>query len=146
MANDFLENLKKAVDNGEFNSEAAKKIIEVDKNADDAKGLFLTEEEKEQVKKLHADSGVTEEAVVEANVNYEIEMAVMKRKDEINRLLVTLIEIEDMVKMSVEDMFLHINELNSKFEKEFKNEDPLYADLSQKMQEITLKYGNIINH
>ena len=29
MASSFLENLKKSVDTGEFNSEAAKKIIEV---------------------------------------------------------------------------------------------------------------------
>ena len=31
----FLEKLKKAVDTGEFNSEAAKKIIEIDKLADE---------------------------------------------------------------------------------------------------------------
>ena len=36
MASSFLENLKKSVDTGEFNSEAAKKIIEVDKLADNA--------------------------------------------------------------------------------------------------------------
>ena len=44
--NPYLESLKKAVETGDFNSEAAKKIIQIDKNADNAKGLSLTEEEK----------------------------------------------------------------------------------------------------
>jgi len=138
-----LEDLKKAVDTGEFNSEAAKKINEIDELADEKKnpeGRLVERLEKAGVKTA------IEESAVEANVNYEIEMAEVKRRDEVNKLLATLIEIEEMVKLSIGDMFSHVNELNSTFEKEFKDEDPVFADLSKKMQEITLKYGNIINH
>ena len=42
----FLDDLKNSVETGAFNSEAAKKIIDISKNADYAKGLLLTEEEK----------------------------------------------------------------------------------------------------
>jgi hypothetical protein len=139
----FLDDLKKAVDDGEFNSEAAKKINKIDELADEKtnpEGRLNERLEKAGVK------NTTEEAVVEANVNYEIEMAEMKRKDEINRLLATLIEIEDMVKLSIGDMFSHINELDSKFKNEFENKDPLFGDLSQKVEEIKSKYNNIINH
>ena len=39
MGNDFLKNLKDAVDSGEFNSEAAKKIIEIDTNANNVENV-----------------------------------------------------------------------------------------------------------
>jgi hypothetical protein len=140
----FLDNLKKAVDNGEFNSEAAKKINEIERNADKAKGLFLSEEDKEMLKKLKTPPVVTEEEVLAANNNYVNEMTVVTRKDEINKLLVTLIEIEDMVKMSIDDMFSHVKELEDKFATEFEGEDPVFGDLHQKIEDIKLKYSNFI--
>lgn len=48
----FLDDLKKAVDTGEFNSEAAKKVIEIDKNADIAKTQPIPEEAFDKVKEL----------------------------------------------------------------------------------------------
>jgi hypothetical protein len=140
----FLDDLKKAVDNGDFNSEAAKKINEIEKNADNAKGLFLSDEEKEMLEKLKTPPAITEEEVKTANTNYENEMAVVERKDTINKLLVTLIEIEDMVKMSIDDMFSHIKELEDKFATEFEGEDPIFGDLYQKIEDIKLKYSNFI--
>jgi hypothetical protein len=60
--------------------------------------------------------------------------------------LKTLVEIEEMVKASIEDMSSFIDELESRFEKELDNEDPIFADLSQKIDEISSKYSSIINN
>jgi GTP-binding protein LepA len=67
-----------------------------------------------------------------------------KKQDKINGLIVTLIEIEDMVKLSVDDMFSHIKELENKFEKE--KEDPIVNDLFQKIEEIKSKYSIFVNN
>jgi len=149
---DFLENLKKAADEGEFNSEAAKKILEINELADaKLKGKNVVEElekiqeslEKRQGEELVAP--VSEEKVLEANTEYEKKMAQLKKLDAVNAQLAILIEIEDMVKLSIEDMFGFTDELEAKFEKEFETEDPMFGDLSQKIEELKSKYKSIIN-
>ena len=119
--NPYLENLKKAVETGDFNSEAAKKIIQIDKNADNAKGLSLTEEEKAELAKRRLDGTlkentvVTEEEVLKLNSEYEKKMADIKKQDAVNQQLATLIEIEDMVKADINDMLSFVTELENKF-------------------------------
>jgi len=148
---DFLENLKKAADEGEFNSEAAKKILEINELADKKIGeatpadLERIQEslEKRQGEELVAP--VSEEKVLEVNTEYEKKMAQLKKLDAVNAQLAILIEIEDMVKLSIEDMFGFTDELEAKFEKEFETEDPMFGDLSQKIEEIKSKFKSIIN-
>ena len=148
---DFLENLKKAADEGEFNSEAAKKILEINELADKKIGeatpadLERIQEslEKRQGEELVAP--VSEEKVLEVNTEYEKKMAQLKKLDAVNAQLAILIEIEDMVKLSIEDMFGFTDELEAKFEKEFETEDPMFGDLSQKIEELKSKYKSIIN-
>jgi hypothetical protein len=149
--NPFLENLKKSVETGEFNSEAAKKIIEIDKNADNAKGLILTEEEKNELAKKRLGTVlegavVTEEEVLKLNSEYDKKMAEVKKQDAVNKQLATLIEIEDMVKLSVDDMVSFIKELEDKFKKEFDENDPIFEKLKTKIIETKLKYISFINY
>ena len=150
--NDFLNNLKKAADNGEFNSDAAKKINEISELAD----VKLTgntetniEKLKESLKKRVTDTNkinaVTEEEALELNSEYEKKMEKIKKQDAVNTQLATLIEIEDMVKASILDMFSFTDELENKFEKEFKIKDSMFNDLYLKIKEIELKYKSIIN-
>ena len=149
--NPYLENLKKAVETGDFNSEAAKKIIQIDKNADNAKGLSLTEEEKAELAKRRLDGTlkentvVTEEEVLKLNSEYEKEMAKIKKEDTVNLQLATLTDIEDMVTASVNDMVSFIKELEDKFKKEFDENDPIFEKLKTKTLEIKLKYISFIN-
>jgi hypothetical protein len=149
--NPYLENLKKAVDTGDFNSEAAKKIIQIDKNADNAKGLSLTEEEKAELAKKRLDGTlkentvVTEEEVLKLNSEYEKKMAEIKKQDTVNLQLATLTDIEDMVTASVNDMVSFIKELEDKFKKEFDENDPIFEKLKTKTLEIKLKYVSFIN-
>jgi len=149
---EFLDNLKKAADDGIFNSEAAKKILAVNELADVKLGNGSPEDLeklKENLEKRIGESGVTksvtEEEVIEINSEYEKKMEAIKKQDAVNAQLAILIEIEDMVKASVEDMFSFTEELEAKFEKEFKDEDPIFGDLSVKIEEINLKYKTIIN-
>ena len=155
MTSSFLENLKKSVDNGEFNSEAAKKIIEIDKLADEKKNaLDLVQD---RLEKSGYAKSVTEEEVTALNSQYEIEMEAIKKKDEENKKIAemhniadnslrTLLEIEDMVKASIIDMFSYVDELNSEFGNEFKNENLIFGELSQKLKQIQSKYSSIINN
>ena len=150
---DFLENLKKAADNGEFNSEAAKKILEVHDLADaKLKGKDVVSELeniKESLVKRQEELVVepmTEEQILEVNSEYEKKMAQLKKLDAVNAQLATLIEIEDMVKASVEDMFSFTDELEGKFEKELEAEDPMFGDLSLKIEEIKSKYKSLIDN
>lgn len=153
---EFLENLKKAADSGEFNSEAAKKILEVSELADaKLKGKDVAtelekikeslkkraeEDNSEEVKEIKETKPFSEEEVLELNSQYEKQMAAIKKRDAVNAQLATLMEIEDMVKASVEDMFNFTKELEAKFEKEFETEDPIFGDLYLKIEELKNKY------
>lgn len=148
---EFLENLKKSVETGEFNSEAAKKIIEIDKLAEEKiKSLTksgqniedsdLTKAVEDRVK--DNVKTVSEEEALELNSQYEKKMEEIKKVDAANQQLATIIDIEDMVKLSIGDMMTFVAELESKFDKT----EPIYKDLLAKLEEIKTKYNSIINN
>jgi hypothetical protein len=164
----FLENLKKAVDTGEFNSEAAKKIIEIDKLADEKLSTMtksgevlddskLAESITDRVK-LGGVKTVSEEEALALNSEYEKKMEDIKKQDAenkriaevmnvVDKQLATLEEIEEMVNANIKDMLSFTNELKEKFGKEFEAKDPLFADLLAKVNQINMKYNNsIINN
>jgi len=139
----FLENLKNDLEKGDFNSEAAKKINEIDELAgtkDNAGNLLEKRLDAAGVKT------VTEEEITSVNSDYEKKMEEIKKQDVVNKQLATLIEVEDMVKASVEDMLLYLDELEENFEKQFEEEDPMFGELSQKIEQIRSKYNSIINN
>jgi len=148
----FLENLKKSVETGEFNSEAAKKIIEIDKLAEEKiKSLTKTGqsiEDSDLAKSVDdriKEAGVkiiSEEEALELNSQYEKKMEEIKKQDAANQQLATIIDIEDMVKLSIGDMMTFVAELESKFDKA----EPIYKDLLAKLEEIKTKYNYIINN
>mgnify|MGYP001561921865 CR=1 FL=1 len=164
---DFLKKLKKAVDTGEFNSEAAKKIIEVDKLADEK--LITMTKPNESINdsnlsksindrlKMAGIKTVSEEEALTLNSEYEKQMEEIKKRDEenkriaeltnlVDKQLETLIEIEDMVKASIQDMLVFAKELNEKFGKEFEAKNPIFANLLEKINQINMKYNNSINN
>lgn len=149
----FLDDLKKAADEGEFNSDVAKKINEINELAD--KKVVVSDEGKTYVETPTLDKindevkknvePISEEKVLELNSEYEKKMEAIKKQDAVNAQLATLIEIEDMVKASVEDMFSFTEELEVKFEKEFEAKESIFGDLYQKIEQIKSKYKSIIN-
>jgi len=147
MTSPFLENLKKSVEEGDFNSEAAKKIIEIDKLADIVAPTGGAEANLiKRVEEVGYAESVSEEEAVALNSDYEKEMERIKKQDGVNKQLAILVEIEDIVKLSIEDMLAFIDELDDKFSKEFEEEDPMFADLAQKIEQINSKYNPIINN
>ena len=141
---EFLNNLKKAVDEGEFNSEAAKKINEIDKRADNFKSKDIEEMEtksQERIDRIEPEE-ISAKQIAEYQTEYEQKMAFIKRQDLANRQLATLIQIKDMVELSIDDMFQFIGELDEQLENQLK-EDELFTDLAQMMEEIKNKYKHI---
>jgi hypothetical protein len=135
----FLDDLKKSVDTGEFNSEAAKKIIEIDKLADKKENPFKSTHDR--IEKVGFAESVSEEEAAVINSEYEKQMEAIKQKDIATAQLANLIEIEDMVKATISDMMSFVDELEDKFAKEFDIEDPMFGELSQKIEQIKLKYN-----
>jgi len=160
MASPFLDNLKNAVEKGEFNSEAAKKIIEIDKLAGDKakeikEQVFIEKHVHDRLEELGANVSDEEAAAIDSQ--YEEKMAAIKREDEenkkradlinlIDKQVSTLVEIEDLVRADVADMMSFVAELEDKFAKEFEAEDPIFGDLHLKIEQIKLKYNSIINN
>jgi len=153
----FLDDLKKSVDTGEFNSEAAKKIIEVNKLADEKAKENPFKLVIDRIEKTGFAEAVPEEDRIVLNSEYEKQMEEIKKQDEenkriadminvINTQISTLVEIEDMVKLSVQDMLSFVKELEDKFSKEIEAKDPMFTELNQKLEEIKLKYISIINN
>jgi len=157
----FLENLKNAADNGEFNSEAAKKIKEISELADTKVNSIKTKEDfnklKEKLDELSDNTAITEKEALELNSEYELKMAKFKEIDAVNAQIAILIEIEDMVKLSISDMFEFINNLNEKFKdkldeanrkysNEFASQNKHYIELAEKIKSIENKYSELIKN
>jgi hypothetical protein len=137
MASSFLENLKNAVDKGEFNSEAAKKIIEVDKLADTANPDELADRlEKAGVKT------VSEEEAAALNSDYEKKMQEIREKDLALQQIAILKDIERMVMLSVYDMRDFLKTVEESFDKT----KPVNAELFVEVEKIKNKYSSIINN
>jgi len=134
----FLDDLKNAVETGEFNSEAAKKIIEIDKLAD---SKDITEvQEKLKTLETKTINNVSEKEALAVNLAYEKKMFEIKQQDLANTQLATLIECENLVQLSVDDMMSFVTELETKFENEFKTENPIFGDLFLKIETIKNNY------
>lgn len=94
---EFLKNLQKAVDEGEFNSEAAKKINELNELADKKISSSTPDFDLEKmVNKRVEDVGKrvgNEEDVEEINSEYEEKMELLKREDERNKDIAELMDL-----------------------------------------------------
>ena len=149
----FLDDLKNSVEKGEFNSEAAKKIIEINKLAETKVpvGGFKSEEDlkglQNSINKRVQESGVksvSEEEALKLNSEYEKKMSEIKEQDVVNQQVVTLVDIEDMVKLSIGDMLSFVTELEEKFKKEIEEKKLSHVNLIAKIEEIKNKYKTIL--
>ncbi len=138
---EFLDNLNKALEKGEFNSDAAKKIIELNELADIKAKSGNTQDDFEKRMSAAGVKTVSEEEATMVNSEYEKVMFEIKQKDLVNSQLATLIEIEDMVKLTIGDMLDYVNDLETKFGEEFEKENPIFGELSLKIEQIKSKYS-----
>jgi hypothetical protein len=141
MASEFLENLKKAVETGEFNSEAAKKINETNEQASIAISNPLTKSQmKEMEENVKLDSVSKEEALL-AGKKYKEKMDETKENDLILQQIKTLIEVEESVAASVSDMKDFIGTLEKSFDKLNPNHEQLFTEIDK----VKSKYVSILD-
>lgn len=134
----FLENLKKSVETGDFNSEAAKKINEIDKLADivaPTNGVAANLEKRLEIVGIKI---ITEEEAVIINSEYEEKMQEIKEKDLALQQIVLLKEIEETVRLSITDMQDFIKTLEDTFDKTKPNNVELFVEI----EKIKNKYSN----
>ena len=145
----FLESLKDSLDNGEFNSDIAKKLTEINELADRKLKEGMTANDLEESLINKAKEGgiktVTEEEATEVNQEYEKKLHELKQIDVYNKEIALLVEIEDAVKATIEDMLFHIEDLEKKYGGEIEKNESSINDLSLKMKEIKEKFKSIIN-
>lgn len=156
MASDFLNDLKKAVEEGEFPSKAVKKIIEVDELAKSKFGsdvkktinpnkLFdeVLEINVSETKNVAAEiKTVTSEEAAMINSEYEKKMQELKELDLALQQIKILKEIEDMVVLSVKEMGEFIVTLEQSFDKTKLINTNLFAEIER----IKTKYSSITNN
>jgi len=138
----FLENLKKSVDTGEFNSDAAKKIIEVNKLAENPATSNALWNAYENANKNGEIKTVTEEEAAVIKADYEKGMLEIKEKDLALQQLAMLRDIEETVRLSVYDMRDFLKTLDETFDKT----NPNFKELLAEVELIKNKYSSIINN
>ena len=145
---DFLDKLKSAVDNGEFNSEVAKKINDIDELVnvkivnDDLKLI----DKLDDVTERSASEDVVKlsvEEITEANTEYERKMSHFKKIDFINGSYANLVNIDNVINQSIEDIINYIGDIESQFENEISEDDPMITQLVTEIERIKLKYKSI---
>jgi hypothetical protein len=148
MASDFLEKLKKAVDTGEFNSEAAKKIIEIDELANEkmkgTSGIVQDSNIEKSINDRLDKAGVktvTEEEAAIINSEPNKKMLEIKEKDLALQQIKTLKEIDELVMLSVYDMREFIQTVVETFD----NTKPANVELFSEIERVKTRYGSIIN-
>ena len=149
MSDNFLKNLKDSLDKGEFNSDIAKKLTEINELADKKIQGGMTSNDLEESLLNKAKEGgiktVTEEEATEINQEYERKIEELKHEDAINKEVALLIEIEDAVKATIEDMFYHIEDVERKYVDDIEKNSPAIKNLSEKINVLKEKFKSIIN-
>ena len=150
----FLDNLKNDLDKGEFNSEAAKKINEIAELADlkiGKKTNVTSNIATPELDKLVSETGVKTVSKEEAdrlNSEYEKKMEELKQIDLNNQLLAkvekqidTLKEIDETIKLCVEDLYEFIKETEEVFDKN----EPKFSELYKEINKLKNNYNKFLN-
>lgn len=127
---DFLENLKNSVEKGEFNSEVANKINEINKRADEISKTKSTNELEEAVKERLNDADIKtldneqQKAVEDKNTEYEEKMSMFKRENEINSTVAEAINLSHSFKSAQTHLMELMSKLNETEFEEYKKMNP----------------------
>ena len=135
----FLNDLKKAVEDGNFNSDAAKKINEIDKQANKLNKEKSQEELKQSINEKVEESGVKnvdKDKVSELNSEYEEKMQHRAKEETILATIATLENLDNEIEKNKEDLFLFIQQQKNKYDPNDEDCNKLY----EKINELDYKY------
>jgi len=135
---EFLDQLKQSVDNGVFNSDAAKKINEVDALAD--KKLAAGLDNLEMVKATAANPvPASQDEVEKANLEYQNAMELIIERDKLLNIIATLIDIDYQVNESIRDMNEYVEETAARLD----IANPKHSEVFETINKIREKYKSV---
>jgi len=145
----FLEELKKAVETGKINSEAANKINEIDKLAETKSiNLDKTPESIEkglgELKSIKPTDPISQDEFEESRKRYEENMIFIKQEDYINSSLKGLMKTENLIYDNIGNLFVHIENIE-KNTKDFSKIEG-YDKLFKYIGELKKSFNKFINH
>jgi uncharacterized FAD-dependent dehydrogenase len=136
----FLEELKKAVDDGNFNSNAAKKINDIDKLADKHSKSKSTDDINQSINDRVKDSGVKtvdKDKIADLNTEYEEKMRERSEQEKVLAVIATLDNIDHNIEKEFSDLISLIEQQKNKYDLN----DQKYSELLEKINELTNKYN-----
>lgn len=135
----FLDELKKAVDEGNFNSEAAKKINKIDDLANKKQNKSSNKDLMDSINEKIDKSGtktVNDDEISEINSNYQKIMEQRSKEEKIFAIIATLDNIDNEIQNKIKDLHKLIVEQKDKFNENDKG----YDKLQNKIEELNNKY------
>jgi len=146
----FLDNLKHTLENGEFNSEAVKKINQVGAMADnvlaESKGNdgfvdtnILSDKLRKRIEEVGYANALPEDGAL-ANGEYEKSILLNQEIDKALNTTATLLDMEQMVSDAINDMTAHIYVIEDALDLT----NPNFKELADTIQGIKEKYGSLI--
>lgn len=135
----FLDELKKAVDEGNFNSEAAKKINKIDDLANKKQKKSSNKDLMDSINEKIDKSGtktVNDDEISEINSNYQKIMEQRSKEEKIFAIIATLDNIDNEIQNKIKDLHKLIVEQKDKFNENDKG----YDKLQNKIEELNNKY------
>jgi len=135
----FLENLKKSVDEGEFNSDAAKRINSIDEKADSVLNEKSAEQIEESVREKAVSGGVKtvdEEEVARLNSEYEEKMKERAAEEIYLSTIATLYNDDNLIEKAKDELWQFIDK-----QRQIYSRTEEYADLHTLMDKLVEKYG-----
>jgi len=136
---DFLKNLKDSLDKGEFNSDAAKKINEIDSKADEmmkSKSIGVINKSVEDKIKSTGIKNIGKDQLEELNSQYEKQMNERAKEEIILATIATFENIEFEIDSKINDLIGLINDVN----RDYDNDDEKCVELFKKIKELQDKY------
>lgn len=98
---DFLKNLKKAVDDGEFNSKVANKINEINKKADEYLGANVEENINKRIKETGGPRKISSDKLPEINSEYEKQMLLVEKQNQVSNQLIKIIDLDKQIEEQI---------------------------------------------
>ena len=135
---EFLENLKKAADTGNFNSEAAKKINEIDDKANNFSETRSVEQMEDSLTEKALDAGiktVSEKDITKLNSEYEEKMKERAKEERLLATIVELVNLDVELKEKLYELGIYIRNLREKY-----MDDETNTTLFEKLDQLEEKY------
>jgi len=137
---EFINNLKRAVEEGDFNSDAAKKINEIDKEANNIKKNKSKDDIEKSINNRIKDSNaktVDKDKIAELNSKYENEMQNRAKEEKIYATIATLDNLEYAIDKAFDELKSFIIQQKTKYD----SNDESCKELYEKMDKLINKYN-----